>query len=164
MTYTGDTRIIFLDIDGVLNTDRSVRMNHDGDRLDFDHDALEQLTRIVNETGAKIVITSTWRIHREHGGFLWAELLRNLNKAGLENSILDITPVLDDALRTADRWKEIADWLKHDEHNIYSYVILDDEWQMGELNNRFLRCPSYSGITSEIAGRAIRLLHTSIRS
>ncbi len=155
-------RIVFLDIDGVLNTDRAARMNQDPNRLDFDRAALEQLKKIIVETGAEIVVTSTWRIHRETGGFLWTELLRNLAEVGLEDTIIDITPVLDDALRTRDRWKEIEDWLKRQEQPIDSYVILDDEWEMGELNNRFIRCLSYRGITSEIAQQAIRLLGTEM--
>lgn len=51
MNPAGDMRIVFLDIDGVLNTDRAARMNQDPNRLDFDRAALEQLKRIIVETG-----------------------------------------------------------------------------------------------------------------
>ena len=59
-------RIIFLDVDGVLNNGawamemyaKGVRVYHDD--LLFEP-SLAQLRRIVDETGAVIVVSSSWR-------------------------------------------------------------------------------------------------------
>ena len=59
-------RIIFLDVDGVLNNgawamemfDKGVRVYHDD--LLYEP-SLAQLRRIVDETGAVIVVSSSWR-------------------------------------------------------------------------------------------------------
>lgn len=63
------SKIIFLDIDGVLNTerqhDRCVNEGItpvDGFGYAFDPIAVANLKRIVEETGADIVISSSWKL------------------------------------------------------------------------------------------------------
>ena len=63
------TKVIFLDIDGVLNTERKAKEVYDNNNLDshdefgrlFDENALYWLNKIIDETGAEIVISSSWR-------------------------------------------------------------------------------------------------------
>ena len=60
-------KIIFLDIDGVLCTAKSVgllKTNIDG-RLakQFDPDCVVRLNHITDATGAQIVISSSWRLY-----------------------------------------------------------------------------------------------------
>jgi hypothetical protein len=149
-------KIIFLDIDGVLNTDRQIRINklEQNENIRFDPIAMKHLNSIIDETNAKIVITSTWKIHREKNGYLWQELLRNLEIYNLDDAILDITPVIDPSKQTELREQEILQWLNTYE-NIEGFVILDDQWSMGELNHCFIRCLPYAGITKEVADKAI---------
>jgi hypothetical protein len=64
--------IIFLDIDGVLNTEHGLKLwsnnwknpelmrNSKDDKKQFCPEAVEVLRRIIETTGAKIVISSTW--------------------------------------------------------------------------------------------------------
>ena len=61
-----NNKIVFLDVDGVLNNgtwaeemyEQGVRVYHD----DILHEpSLAQLRRIVDETGAVIVVSSSWR-------------------------------------------------------------------------------------------------------
>ena len=150
-------KIIFLDIDGVLNTDRQIRINNLEQIKDikFDPIAMKNLKKIVEESKAKIVITSTWRVHRQDNGYLWRELIRNFEMYNLDtNTLLDITPVIDRNMKTELREKEILDWLtKH--KNIEKFVILDDQWDMGGLNSHFVRCLSFRGLTNENAEEAI---------
>jgi len=119
-------RIIFLDIDGVLNV---IPQGHDEYGAIFHPHFVDNLKRIVDETGAKIVISSSWR----HSGFLamkemWA--FRNL-----PGEFLDITPSHIDMDRNLpfmerlERGSEIQEWL--DNHpEVTSYVILDDDTDM----------------------------------
>ena len=60
-------KILFLDIDGVLNTERwhkKMMESHapkDSFGYDFDPEAVANLRRIIEATGAEIVISSSWK-------------------------------------------------------------------------------------------------------
>src|SRR5687767_10572458 len=54
-------KIVFLDIDGVLNTRRSCHAQR-GRPRPFDVDAISALNRVLRQTGARVVMSSTWRI------------------------------------------------------------------------------------------------------
>lgn len=60
-------KVIFLDIDGVLNTARTFRRQHKiwketGERgLEIDEFRVFYLQKIVEQTGAIIVLSSSWR-------------------------------------------------------------------------------------------------------
>ena len=92
-------KIIFIDIDGVLNTERHHEYcdkndlnNSDDYGYLFDPMAVKNLARIVNETGADIVISSSWK----YSGL--STLLDMWNERGLPGRVIDITP--DNKLRT----------------------------------------------------------------
>lgn len=53
-------KILFLDIDGVLNSYRNNKKNY-GRPRPFDPEGICALNKILKETGAKIVISSSWR-------------------------------------------------------------------------------------------------------
>ncbi|WP_156430912.1 HAD domain-containing protein [Paenibacillus sp. FJAT-26967] len=156
-----------MDIDGVLNTDRAVRMqkNSNKDTIDFDQESMMNLAMILKETNSYIVLTSTWRIHYGTDSRLWTELIRNFVEFGIEKRLLDITPILDKHLHTENRWKEIEMWLHENQEtrSIESFVILDDEWDMGiYTKDRFLKCQGYRGISIELKEKAVELLRTPI--
>lgn len=126
-------KVLFLDIDGVLNTSNTYKEIRNEwqitgkRRIDIDEFRLEHLKRIVDETGAKIVLSSTWRTFfcREN-----EQLKTNFDKGyELENmfekhglKIYDITPY--DANRY--RENEIRKWLE--EHPLVTdFVIIDNE-------------------------------------
>lgn len=60
-------------------------------------------------------------------------------------------------MRPESRELEIAEWLR-DHNDVRDFVILDDMWSMGTLNECFLRCLPFNGITAEIAAEAIKKL------
>ena len=66
-----NTKIIFLDIDGVLRTHKSdlewskkinAKVYRGVNRL-FDKELVDNLNEVIFLTNAKIVVTSNWRIH-----------------------------------------------------------------------------------------------------
>lgn len=131
------TNTIFLDIDGVLNCDTS--KSRCGIFLGIDKDKVQRLARVVKETDAALVLTSTWRLdwipnhaYREHidihsqryaGKYLRNHLWR---KGGLVAE--DAT---DDLLHYGTwRDKEILHYLET-HPDIKNYVILDDEFFWG---------------------------------
>lgn len=160
-------KIIFLDIDGVINTDRAIMIqrNHNSEEFVFDQKTMKHLKEIVTETNAYFVISSTWRVHYGTSNLLWNSLIRNLNQYGLEERIIGITPILDQDLRTSNRWKEIQNWLTENQNKeIESFVILDDEWDMGIYTlNEFVKCQGYLGISEEVKEKAIKILNTCDR-
>ena len=122
-------RVIFLDVDGVLNSIgntirvvnklrrrkmpiRSLSMYY----VPFKRACLKNLARIVRRTGAKVVITSTWKTGKESLAVLRARLA--------EYGV----PVYDCTKMIGDRGAEIKEWLseKRDVSGV-RYVVLDDE-------------------------------------
>lgn len=119
-------KVIFLDVDGVLNSAQdgySIRLRTDSH--------LKLLQRIVKKTGAKIVLSSSWRI-----GFTPASrnLLARFKEYGLE--LMDCTP----ELPASCRGDEIRQWLTDNVYNydIENFVILDDEANMAEFTDKNL--------------------------
>lgn len=74
-------KVIFLDVDGVLNSDRTVRKTQGGYTF-VDNRQMKNLKHIINMTGAKVVLSSDWRYDRDdpryNGDYLEleAELLK----------------------------------------------------------------------------------------
>lgn len=115
-------KVIFLDIDGVLNDDNTP--THAKSYFVFiDQEKLLRLKQIVEVTQAKIVLSSTWRYDRSNpkynGDYL--ELQEAFRQVGLE--FYSFTPEDVYGIR---RGMEIRAWLGlHPE--VDRYVILDDE-------------------------------------
>lgn len=150
-------KVIFLDIDGVLNEDTTPTRTKS--RVIFiDQDKLMRLKRIVDATGAKIVLSSTWRHDRDdaryNGDFL--ELREAFQTGGLD--FCDYTPV--DATG-AHRGMEIKAWLSlHPE--VDRYIILDDElfdFEECGLLPRLVKTVFWDGgLTEELTQEAISML------
>lgn len=118
-------KVIFLDIDGVLNVMFSGRDNYG--RL-FHPEFVDNLRWIIDETGAKIVMSSTWRFAGlKKMKQMWID--RNL-PGELIDITIDCVQLVDDGRAEfydlVERGHEIQQWL--DEHpEVENYVILDDD-------------------------------------
>lgn len=167
-------KIIFLDFDGVLNTEHNQNMllYHGKARNDrhgtlFDPKAVAQLERIIAETGADVVIESSWK-------YLGLEAMQQMwSDRKMPGNVIDITPssASDIWLTNADleeidtanaRWKgvEIASWIADNIHENARYVIIDDEYVILDSQQpHFILTNPYDGITPELADEAIRLLN-----
>lgn len=175
--------VIFLDIDGVLNSEAhlrrlddqhrqrghtdSVRPKHETTcecyRLEcqIDRDAVVRLNRLVAETGAKIVISSSWRKLIDP-----PELCRVLVNHGLVAEIIGETPNgcsdpgMFAAFGSIDRifrGHEIDLWLKrHPE--VEHFVILDDGSDMEMHKNRLVQTDCEEGLLDEHVDLAIRVM------
>lgn len=119
--------IIFLDIDGVLNTDRweAYMLAQElplGDEFGifFDENSVMHLAEIITATGADIVIHSTWKLDKSLD---WIRLL--WQKRNLPGHIFDITPNVPPHY---SKMEEIESWLIRHQY-ISNYIILDDEYE-----------------------------------
>jgi hypothetical protein len=119
-------KAIFLDIDGVIATPVSVRLNYllgrGPERQWYDAVSLTYLGRLVERTGAVVVLSSNWRTSLEGGSPFEQQIMDNLfdQLAGAGAPVSDCTP----HLPADDRSCEIGAWL--DEHPCDSWVIFDD--------------------------------------
>lgn len=162
-------KALFLDVDGVLNCQYS-KSRCDG-YIGIDGDKVHRLAQIVSATGAKIVLSSTWRLgytrYKQNLPHHMKYLNRKLRKEGL--SIYSVTP---DLSRHGDaRGKEINTWLEdHKNENIVSWVVLDDEWfydfGLYNINNHLVDTHYYvpnGGLTDEDVKKAIQILNGGIK-
>lgn len=122
--------IVFLDIDGVLNSEKWYNSKEYKDLWNplnesFDTKALNTLNYLINKINWKIVISSSWRSH-----FNLEELSKELYSLGINCDIIWITPNYEKEKRLEwlkkSRWNEVKLWLEDNKDIITQYVILDD--------------------------------------
>lgn len=128
-------KVIFLDIDGVLNSNEYFERtkNNKLNRVELDIKCLKVLKEIIDETKAYIVVTSSWRLLKS-----FEDTKRYLKEFGID--IYDITKSI-----YGNRGEEIRDYLKN--HDINKFVILDDEifTDFNELKNYLVKTSFYNG-------------------
>lgn len=172
-------KIIFLDIDGVLNNqlfyteiDQATRFKQSKEdaplgSCDIDSRCIGLLNHIIDKTGAKVVISSSWR-----QGKTIEELTYILNYCGFIGEIIGKTPYLqfksnlENYNYSVPRGCEIKAWIETNKDILGSkvlklkYVILDDDSDMlyWQRDNYFL-VDGYCGITPNLAYRVIRFLN-----
>lgn len=119
------TKLIFLDIDGVLDTYKS--------RYQLDPVLMGRLGTLLARTDAQIVVSSSWRSNDLAGTVEFMTDPDNpsvgTNPFPFTDKVIGITPILysvvdGDIDRPATRGEEIAAYLK--DHPCDNYVILDD--------------------------------------
>ncbi|MDC7248564.1 MAG: HAD domain-containing protein [Sphaerochaetaceae bacterium] len=179
-------KLIFLDIDGVLNHELWARerlLRHQGEaesdyeyyRNFFDPNAIDLLNTIVEKTGAKVVVSSSWRTGRT------VEQLRELlGVMDFKGEVIGKTPNLYFEKRkyphgdgkemhynySVPRGCEIKAWLEMNKSILgekmskVRYVILDDDsdmlyWQ----RENFFWVDPYCGLTPNIAYKVIQFLN-----
>lgn len=157
-------KVIFLDIDGVLNVSY---IGDDEFGQIFNDIFVKNLEKLLIETNAKLVISSTWRdsgLNFLHD--MWKE-------RKLPGEIIDITPNF--MVKTGSvlqRGSEIAEWLSKNE--VDNYVIIDDEVgdMLEEQINNIVRCSRNHehidqiygmGLTTECTIQAIKILNYETR-
>jgi hypothetical protein len=125
-------KVIFLDIDGVLNSEHCFKK--DSKRYRIHPKYMRNLRRIVKKTGAKIVLTSVMRGSIRKNSFHYVHQI--FNDYGL--SIYDYTSKGESAIRGY----EIQDWL--DKHrDVTNIVIIDDDVDMVHLSKYLVRTLSW---------------------
>lgn len=145
-------KAIFLDIDGVLNSNehtafiKSFVTYNDNMIEPFDDECLYNLKYIVDETDAKIIITSIWRLFPEYLNLL----MNKLEEYGLDKNVISLTI----SNKYKDKLQEIAVKLK--KIGITDYVVLDND---NTLNlDRHIITNNATGLTEIDAKQAVKIL------
>ena len=156
-------KVIFLDIDGVLNEEKS--RSRCGGYRGIDNKKVEILAKIVEETGARLVLTSTWKNHwqpsyKEFQGLLGNYLDRKMKKQGLRVC----SKVASKDRRTGfhfSRGESILHCLLR--NKVEEYVILDDyqfDYDGCGLTDYHVKTDNKNGgLTEELAQKAIEILN-----
>jgi hypothetical protein len=133
-------KVVFLDIDGVMNHVRTRAGPGGGLRAMLEPASVALLNRVVEATGAVVVVSSSWRL------VLSLDALRAaFAAAGCVAEIVDVTPALDASRREL----EIAAWLAAQAEPPARFVILDDEYAMDALPGRLVRTSKLRGLCAD---------------
>ena len=163
MVVAAKMKILFLDIDGVLNSSDYRVHRYIGrtaevtwDQAQIDPVAILILNRIIETTGCFIVICSAWRTLHSR-----IELQEILTARGFRGKILGVTPDLPDKTRG----DEIQAWLDNFiklRKQVKKFAILDDldegHVSMGHLTSYLVQTSFENGLTNYEAERVIKLL------
>jgi len=173
MMTEGMKRVLFLDFDGVLNTEKyQEKLRLEGEpRWDdfgqlFDPKAVENLKMILDAVpDVLLVISSSWKLEGlDRMKALW-------EARGLPGTVHGVTPDYvpdlldinqadpDNMAMLAGKGNEVKEWLSRFAPDGCKYVILDDVPDFLPEQEAFLICTDpRAGITHNVAVRVISLL------
>ena len=152
--------VIFLDFDGVLNTERHQarlavegKPNKDAWGPLFDPSAVENLRLIIDNTDAAIVISSSWRYAHRLGSLRMMWEVRELRG--------EISGTIPCGATYISRGEDIECWL--DKYGRPDYVIIDDLDDFSPAqHDLYIETNPIVGITDADAQRAIEILNSKV--
>jgi hypothetical protein len=139
-------RVVFLDVDGVLNREGFEPDDDRGLASWIEAELAARLSALARETEAVLVMSSSWREDE-----LLDDLRAELVRAGVDAPLVDVTPVL----FGQPRWAEIQAWCVT--HAPTAIAILDDLPDMGPLAAFHVRTDVAAGL-DDVALAAVRAL------
>ena len=155
------TKIIFLDVDGVLNHSGSKSRVGGTMILGIDKELVRRLKRIVDATGAEIVLTSTWKDDWEPN----RRSTQQPTKYGryLANKLFDfkLKPIDKTTDNIIDRGTGIKTWLSRHPW-VKNYVVIDDDVFRDydeEIFRHFVHTHFIHGLTDGHVENAISILN-----
>lgn len=164
-------KVIFLDIDGVLNL---IPQGHDKYGAIFHSHLVENLRYLVEQTHAKIVISSTWRMSG-------LDEMKNMWKdRNLPGEVVGITPISRFLRKNEtfderkERGREIQEYIDNNSAIIENYVILDDDTDIMNHQWKYFVQTSNTldhkdcvdigyGLTKKCTEKAIKILNNDIK-
>lgn len=136
------SKVVFLDIDGVLVTHRAhLALKNTHMDESFDPISTGLLKRFISETDSKLVLSSTWRFRKNPIEYICSR-----------------TPILtpEDFHKypftgsSTDRCEEITDWLMDNFYYVENFCVIDDSDKdnrmKSKFGDRFIRTNSYEGL------------------
>lgn len=147
-------KLLFLDFDGVLNSHDYFRTNRSALQRDqLDEAAGARVQRLCETVGAKIVVSSTWRLNRS-----LTDLRAVLSRVGVDPAlVIGKTP---DFMRSEARGLEIQEWLDLNGAGCSGMCIVDDDSDMHHLMPWLVQTTFAHGLTDVTVEAAIRTFQT----
>ena len=165
-------KVIFLDIDGVLNADddfggRNRPNPYGGGFRGISRAKVRNLKHIVDMTNAKLILVSSWK----HEYMDYVKTKDNIygkyliNKLEAEDLyIYETTWQYDRTKGGMSRGFEINSWLNDTAEDIDSWILIDDEifYDYDEnIINHLIKTNEETGLTKKLAEKAISLLNSN---
>jgi len=160
-------KVVFLDIDGVLNSQAHFRMRNAGREsrgeplvVDMsqwkieaiDPVAVRRLNRLHEATGCVYVLSSTWRILESLD-----DMQALLEHHGFTGRLIDKTTHDDLGDHTNQRGLQCAEWLsRHPE--VTGFVCIDDDSDFANMRGFLVRTRNATGLLDEHVDLAIQRL------
>jgi hypothetical protein len=153
-------KVLFLDIDGVLNaTEDWIEWKVLGHSTNYSFEMLSRpkiamLVNIVQKTGCKLVLSSSWRLHYTNEQMIEMFKVRGCHYITTD-ILIDQTPF---PRLSGMRGQEINEWLQ--EHpEVTQYIILDDSTDFYDHQRVYhVKTDTYVGLTFYQMKECIRLL------
>ena len=163
-------KILFLDFDGVLNSDEYMKSKSYQDEVSgysdweviqvahhthLDPLALDLIDKIVDATGAVVIASTTWRLRYSND-----EMNLMLSNRGAKFRIAGATPAI--RMFGSDRGAEIKRYLEDSLDEAERFVIIDDIdffFHHTDLYPHFIQTDSKYGIRQSDVEKAIKILN-----
>ncbi len=148
-------KIIFLDIDGVMNSERFYHKTPNFEWDMFCPYSVILLNKLTDETNAKIVVSSSWRKNNSV-----EELSTLFKKNGITGDVYSSTHVLfyKNCDHSVSRGNEIQLWLSQYPET-EQYVILDDDSDMlYNQRKNFVHVNPVKGFVKKDYNKALKIL------
>ena len=157
-------KVLFLDVDGVFNSNRRSLEISSGEYLD--EEKVKLLSKIIRQTGAVVVLHSGWR-------FWFNENMKPVKKEAADLLFILATYGVEIQHKTPDfsteeirktkkfslvKADEILSWLKN-HTGVDNYIVLDDlDLHNDQLARHQIRTDSMDGLSEEDVSLAIQML------
>lgn len=147
-------KIIFLDIDGVLNSRQwilQIKERFDDPKNQMDLKLVKRFNHITESTKANIVISSTWR-------YSFRDQLKKLQECmvsyGISGNIIGMTDCSGYGNCRSD---EIEEWLNNNS-GIERFIIIDDNTLGGKMDQFLIKTDWEDGLQDHHVDQIIKLL------
>lgn len=170
-------KVIFLDIDGVLNSDEyatrwyNEKLGQKGQHIWVDEIAVNRLINLIQKTGSYIILSSSWRRYNLRDTILALSEYSGLDR--ILPYLIGITPHRwqhgcrgDEIKRLIDEWSSWVDSEliseKFKDEKIDNYVILDDDDDMlDEQKKHFIHVNWLFGLQDSDIDKCLKILEMS---
>ena len=153
-----EIKIIFLDVDGVLNSL--------GSKEEFKEECFENLKIIMENSSGRviIIISSTYKLEKQSMNRLWNEM----NKYGITKNKNQIEEykctkdLMDENQSRCDEILDMIETIKRDQkYEITSWIVLDDSNfdDKFKIKDNFIQTDGKVGLTTDEAFKIIYLLN-----
>lgn len=151
-------KVIFLDVDGVLN-DKNTKSRCQG-YIGIDSKKVKLLAKLVNETGATIILSSSWKHY-------WNKNPEYCDRFGiyLNKKLQQENLIIADKTYDKKKWRRGEGIKKFiEQHDIKNFIVLDDEiydfYEYESIYKNWIETDyDKGGITEEQIELAIRKLN-----
>lgn len=162
----GAYTVLFLDFDGVIA--RMPKYKDEPARARLLPDRVGRLSELIERTGSRVVVSSTWRKNpRLDVGMTASQLESLLRGRGYTGAVYDITPVHEEVAFEDDiarvRGGEILAWLRAQKQKPRAFAVLDDIALEGPVAPYLVQTNEDVGLTGADVERAVVILSRPIR-